>query len=219
MAIYRDEIGGFEIDYPATWSVVDVARDIKQQSQSYSITFTSWAPQEPGGQGIPEGGSKVDVSVTKGGAASPEAAAESRRRELAAEGASQITFEEPWDLPGGLAATHWTLQPSNGPAIEEVVTAINGNRILVSGMGDSTSFQQIASTLRPLTPSEDSAVTMSGAAPATEAGAAQGQDEGHGADDFERGGRGSRRACGQRRRTRCARATRWRRSRRASACP
>ena len=147
---YRDDVGGFEIDYPASWSLVDVTPQIKQESLGYSVTLSSWKPQEPGGQGIPEGGSKVDVGVTKGGAATPDAAAELRRGEItAADPGSQIVFEEPWDLPGGLTATHWTIQPANGDAIEELVTAIDGNLIIVSGYGDLALFEQTASTLRP----------------------------------------------------------------------
>lgn len=159
MSSYRDDISGFEMDYPATWSVVDVTPEARQQSTGYSITFMSWKPQEPGGHGIPEGGAKIDVSVTKGTAASPEAAAESRRQEIAAEGSgSEIIFEEPWELPGGLAATRWTIQSVNGEQVQELVTAINGNRIVVSGYGDASEFEQIAMTLR--VPEEGRAVTL-----------------------------------------------------------
>ncbi len=151
--VYRDDLAGFMIEYPATWSLVDVTPEIKQQSKSYSITFSSWKPQEPGQQGMPEGGSKIDLTVTKGGAATPDAALESRRQEIAAEGVgSQITFEEPWDLPAGIAATHLTIQPQNGSPIQELVTALNGNRILISGMGDATVFEQIAMSLQAATP-------------------------------------------------------------------
>lgn len=151
--VYRDDLAGFSIEYPATWSVTDVAPEIKKQSLSYSITFTSWPPKEPGTGGIPEGGSKFDLTVTKGGAATPDAALESRRQEITAEGAgSQITFEEPWDLPAGIAATHLVIQPQNGEPIQELVTALNGNRIVISGMGDASVFEQIVMTLQAVTP-------------------------------------------------------------------
>ena len=150
ISTYRDETGGFEMDYPASWSVVDVTPEAKEQSSSYSITLMSWTPQEPGSQGIPEGGSKIDVSVTKGTGASLEGAIGSRREELAAgDSAAQITFEEPWNLPGGLAGIHLTVQSSQGETVHELVTAINGNRIVLSGLGDAGIFEQIAMTLRP----------------------------------------------------------------------
>lgn len=150
VSTYRDDFAGFEIDYPAGWSLVDVTPQIKQESLGYSITFMSWQPQEPGGQGIPEGGSKIDVGVTKGGAESPEAAAESRRQEVTqGEFAGQITFEEPWELGGGLSGIHWTIQSARGETVHELVTATNGNRIVVSGYGDPALFEQIAVTLRP----------------------------------------------------------------------
>lgn len=177
---YRDDIGGYELDVPTTWWVVDVPAEIKQNSTNYSVTFMSFEPQEGGGQALPADASKIDLTVTKGGAATPEAAAESRRTEILGEGGSaQITFEEPWDLPGGLPATHFTIQNNAGDTIDEVVTAINGNRIVASGLGDAALFKQIAGTLRGLTATaEDSAVTMAGATPpADQAGAGQTQDQ------------------------------------------
>jgi LysM repeat protein len=147
---YRDEVGGWEIEYPAAWSLVDVGPDIKQESLGYSVTLTSWRPQEPGAQGIPEGGSKIDIGVNKGDVDSVEAAIEARRAEIAGGGAgNQIVFEEPWDLASGLSGVHWTIQPSTGEPIHEFVTAINGNRVVMSGYGDEALFEQIVSTLRP----------------------------------------------------------------------
>jgi LysM repeat protein len=172
---YRDEIGGFELDYPASWSVVDVTPEMKEQALAYSITFMSWLPSEPGTDALPEGGSKIDVSVTKAAAASLDAAIEGRRQELATgESAAQILSEEPWELSGGLSGVRWTAQTSQGDTFHELVTAINGNRVMVSGLGDPALFERIAATLRPLPVLDPSApVTMSGgeqaaAAPATE---------------------------------------------------
>lgn len=150
-ATYRDEVGGWEIDYPETWSLTDVAAQIKQESLAYSVTLTSWQPQEPGGDGIPEGGSKVDIGVDKNGAASPEAAVEARRQMLASgDPVNTVTFEEPWDLPSGISGTHWIVQSANGDSAHEFVTAINGNAVVVTGLGDEMLFEQIVSTLRPL---------------------------------------------------------------------
>ena len=150
-ATYRDEVGGWEIDYPAAWSLIDVAAQIKQESLNYSITLTSWQPQEPGTHGIPEGGSKVDISVDKNGAASPEAAVEARRQMLASgDPVNTVTFEEPWELPSGVSGTHWVVQSANGDSAHEFVTAINGNAVVVTGLGDEMLFEQVVSTLRPL---------------------------------------------------------------------
>nr|MCU0508510.1 LysM peptidoglycan-binding domain-containing protein [Anaerolineae bacterium] len=172
-ATYRDEVGGWEIDYPETWSLIDVEPQIRQESLGYSITLTSWQPQEPGAQGIPEGGSKVDISVTKGGAETVEAAIEARRAEiLAADAGSQIVFEEPWDLASGLSGVHWIIQPANGEAVHEFVTAIDGNRVMVSGYGDEALFEQIVSALRPLGAEKEVLVPMVGAGGANDAAVA-----------------------------------------------
>jgi LysM repeat protein len=174
-ATYRDEVGGWEIDYPETWSLTDVEAQTKQESLGYSVTLTSWQPQEPGTQGIPEGGSKVDIGVTKGGASTVDAAIEARRAEiLAGDAGSQIVFEEPWDLASGLSGVHWRVQPSTGEAVHEFVTAIGGNRVTISGYGDELLFEQIVSTLRPLGAAKASEVLvpMVGAGGATGAAAA-----------------------------------------------
>lgn len=148
---YRDEVGGWEIDYPDTWTLFDVTPQIKQETRYYSITLISWKPEEPSGQGIPEGGSKADISVSLGDAESPEAAVEARRQMLASgDPVNTVTFEEPWDLPSGVSGTHWTVQSANGESVHEFVTAINGNAVVVTGYGDETLFEQIVSTLRPL---------------------------------------------------------------------
>lgn len=160
-ATYRDEVGGWEIDYPDGWFVTDVDAQIKQEALGYSVTLTSWQPQEPGTQGIAEGGSKLDISVTKGGAESVETAVEARRAEIGAgDAGSQIVFEEPWDLLSGVSGVHWTIQPSSGETIHEFVTAINGNRVVVSGYGDETLFEQIVSTFRPLNAAKASPEVM-----------------------------------------------------------
>jgi LysM repeat protein len=149
-ATYRDQVGGWEIDYPDTWSLTDVTEQIRQESVGYSVTITSWQPQEPGIEGIPEGGSKVDIGVTRDGATSAEAAIEARRAEITAgDMGNRILFEEPWDLTSGLSGVHWMIQTANGETIHEFVTAINGNRIVISGLGDESQFEQIVSTLRP----------------------------------------------------------------------
>jgi LysM repeat protein len=150
-ATYRDEVGGWEIDYPDGWVLTDVDAQIKRNSLGYSVTLTSWQPQEPGTQGIPEGGSKLDISVNRDGAESVEAAVEARRAEVSAgDAGSEIVFEEPWDLASGLSGVHWTIQTMNGETVHEFVAAINGNRLAVSGYGDELIFEQIVSTLRPL---------------------------------------------------------------------
>jgi hypothetical protein len=110
LSVYQDEVGGYTLEYPVEWFLVDVDPAIKRESVGYSVTITSWTPQEPGGQGIPQGGSKIDIGVTKG-ANSAEEAIEARRAELAASGGGEIVFEEPWELTSGLNAAHLVIQP------------------------------------------------------------------------------------------------------------
>lgn len=151
LTTYRDNVGAFEIDYPADWSLVDVPAEVKQNSLGYSITLMSWQPQEGGTQGIPEGGSKLDIGVTLGGAETAEQAVEARRGELSVgDPGSEIVFEEPWDIAGDLAATHWVVKSAQGEMMHELIAALEGRRIVVSAAGDPALFEQIAMTLRPL---------------------------------------------------------------------
>jgi hypothetical protein len=81
---YRNEDVGFSIEYPQGWSLLDVDPAIRQESTSYAATFHSWSEHYSlGTEGIPEGGTKFDLVVTRSGAKDLAEAAEFLRLEYA----------------------------------------------------------------------------------------------------------------------------------------
>lgn len=147
---YRDEIAGFEFDYPATWSMTPVADEAKKSSVIYSATFFSWKPTGGSSEGIPAGGTKIDVGVIKNNAASPEEALALRKQEMANGDLEQtVLSEQAWTLPSGLKAARLQVKSRFGESAE-VVTAINGRTILFGGVGDYALIDAVARTLRPI---------------------------------------------------------------------
>jgi hypothetical protein len=146
--IYRDDIAGFELDVPAHWSLTPVNSEGMVNSVIYTATFHSWVPLGGGSQGIPNGETKIDITVYKNSPETPAAALEMRKQEFANAGLSQkIISEETWTLDNNLTATRLVVESLQGEAVE-IVTAVNGKTILISGAGDYSLVDSIARTLR-----------------------------------------------------------------------
>lgn len=151
METFRDETAGFEIDYPVGWSVIDPAAAVKANAFIYSVTFQSWPPEEPGSQGIPDGASKMDISITRDGAETVEAAVESYRQNLALpERPVEIISEESVELASGLTGVRFELRVAPGGTPHAFVTSLNGHLISLNGMGDAAVFDAMVETLRPV---------------------------------------------------------------------
>jgi hypothetical protein len=145
---YRDDYAGYEIDYPADWYITDVTQEIRESSVAYAVTFTSWEPVGPGTEGIPEGGTKFDVSVWKNNATDlEEAAAEQKAQWANADPVQTVLSEEHWTLANGLPARRWLVESIFGQSVV-VITVINGNTILIGGLGDYAVVDALAQTLR-----------------------------------------------------------------------
>ncbi|MGD8751906.1 MAG: hypothetical protein PVG14_10815, partial [Anaerolineales bacterium] len=145
---YQDEHIGFALEYPADWHLVDVEEEIKEKATTYSATLSSWQPSEGGTEGIPEGGTKVDITVIDSGAQSLEEAVAIRKSEMEEDPmAETILSEEEWDLSGGLKAMRWQVESDRGQAAV-LITALDGYTLLLSGLGDFDLFDQVARTLQ-----------------------------------------------------------------------
>lgn len=145
---YRDEVVGFELRYPAGWDLIDVAPEVKLSSLGYAVTLNSW-PRQPGGGGIPEGGTKIDILVEKSAPASPSDAAAMRRDQLAQDPAKPtVSNETALTLGVGLPATRWEVEEPMDRAVE-IVTATNGYTVLFRGLGDFALVEAIVRTMQP----------------------------------------------------------------------
>ena len=150
-SIYSDERIGFELGLPPDWHMgdlpPDVLEDIFEQSSGYSITATSWLPEGPGRDGIPEGGSKIDIVVYKEGIHTIEEAIADRKQEFERAGMDQVIISEEKWIVNGIPIIRLQVESMFGESAE-AVTAINGHMIILGGLGDFELFDQIVSTIR-----------------------------------------------------------------------
>jgi hypothetical protein len=148
--VYRDNIVGFELDVPSHWSLTPAGNEAMVNATIYTVTFNSWTPIGGGSDGIPDGETKIDITVYKNKPADSSDALRMRKEEFANAGLGQeIQSEETWTLDNNLIATRLVVSSSRGQAAE-VVTAINGNTVLLSGSGDDALFDAIVRTLRQI---------------------------------------------------------------------
>lgn len=145
---YTDTEAGFALDYPAAWTILPISPEAKEGSFVYSTTLMSWQPVDGGSDGIPAGQTKVDVTLIKSDVASLDDAIAERKTLLGAgEVETSILSEEVLTLASGLPVLRWALTSSFGDSIE-YIAAIDGNIVLLSGMGDAAVFDRVAGTLR-----------------------------------------------------------------------
>lgn len=145
---YTDTEAGFALDYPAAWTILPISPEAKDGSFVYSTTLMSWRPVDGGSDGIPAGQTKVDVTLIKSDVASLDDAIAERKTLLGAgEVETSILSEEVLTLASGLPVLRWALTSSFGDSIE-YIAAIDGNIVLLSGMGDAAVFDRVAGTLR-----------------------------------------------------------------------
>jgi hypothetical protein len=150
METFRDDVTGFEIDYPVGWTIIDPPAEVKTNAFIYSVTLQSWPLEEPGTHGIPEGGSKMDISIARDGAETLEAALASYRQSQAqAEMPIEVISEEELELASGLTGARFELKGSQGETYHTFVTSLNGHLIILSGLGDAAVFDAMIATLRP----------------------------------------------------------------------
>ncbi len=148
--VYRDNITGFELDIPSHWSLTPVDNQAMVNSVIYTATFHSWTPIGGGSEGVPAGETKIDITVIKNNPADADAALELRKQEFANAGLNQeILSEETWTLDNNLLAARLVVSGNQGESAE-IVTAINGSTIVLSGVGDYALFDAIARTLRQI---------------------------------------------------------------------
>jgi hypothetical protein len=149
MQTYTDDFAGFSLDYPAGWSIDPSAAANAEQAFAYSVPIATWDlrnPPTPGGKDLntmPEGATKIDVSVTMQAMTLEEAVAQQEQNESG----SPILAREDVTLAGGLPAVILDVEGFAG-LTRTLITVLNGNVIYISGYGNLENFEAIALTLR-----------------------------------------------------------------------
>ncbi|MDJ0756896.1 MAG: hypothetical protein QNJ45_25420 [Ardenticatenaceae bacterium] len=152
--VYEDPHAGVALNYPASWTVLDVPEEIKAESGGYAATFNSFDPNAMvgGSEGIPVGSTKFDLYIDNGSAPITFEGAVAQRRTAyeQSEFDVEILSEELLNLPSGLPAVRWRIDSAMGGLVTEVVIVVNERMIVLGGLGDQALIDQIVDTLRPL---------------------------------------------------------------------
>jgi hypothetical protein len=149
LATYTDDLAGFSLDYPADWFLEDSVLVHAQESYAYTVGIATWDlrnPPTPGGKqedALPEGGTKIDVTVVKDPMTLDEAVAKQNDNELH----TPILARKDVTLSGGLPAVILDVEGFAGLA-RTLISTLNGNVIYVSGYGNLEMFEPIALSLR-----------------------------------------------------------------------
>jgi hypothetical protein len=149
--VYRDENAGFALDYPAAWFIEDDAARDAAGSAVYTASLFSWdrnsytpTPKDP--NTLPEGVTKIDITVFNQGSNSLEEAVHQYRNQSS--GTSVNFFkQEDWTLNNGEKATYVESEGAFG-VVATLIWLVKGKVIYVSGYGNFTLFKAIALTLR-----------------------------------------------------------------------
>lgn len=165
---YEDKVGGLAFDYPSSWQVNVLPDDIKRESLAYTSSLRSVVVNRgPKWQeGIPPDMAAIDVTVVMDGPKTLEQAIAERRAAAADNEMGlpiQIALEEEWVLRDGTKAHRFLYNLGKDPLggygdrdkiSSQLVTIINGNMVLVNGMGDLSLFNVVAASLRQLSPGQ-----------------------------------------------------------------
>jgi hypothetical protein len=143
---YSDPNLGYAFDYPADWTI-SALPDVTYSA----VTIHSWDPDNltgprPQGEGLPEGGEKMDILPQADYGKDFEKALPWFR-----EGNADHKFtEEPVTLPTGISGILIRFEPVSGePMVRCLLTAVRETTMLLCGAGwDLQYFEPIAFSLR-----------------------------------------------------------------------
>lgn len=147
MTTYTDEVAGFSLDYPAGWFVESSVLVHAEEVSNYSISIASWdilnppTPSDKQTTGLPEDGTKFDVTVIKD-PTTLEGAVEQVRQT-----GTPILAQESVTLANGVPAIILDIEGFAGQA-RMLISILNGYVIYVTGYGNLEQFETIALSLR-----------------------------------------------------------------------
>ncbi len=144
-SVYRDEVAGFEFDYPSNWTV----GPIEQYSRGGITAFTSWTrPADVLPDETPAGETRLDVTVQLWDPVN-DLDAFVQQRMMGLEGSGMIILsQDTWVLSDGRAAKVFVLEANNGYQAFFFFSTIGEKYLVLSGDGDLVLLAEIAGTVR-----------------------------------------------------------------------
>lgn len=149
--IYRDDLAGFALDYPAEWYIEDGALQGAGESVAYTVSLITWDPTSPMPPSkdlntLPDGATKIDITVfNKGSKTLAEAVDQMKTQDTGA--SVNFTKEESWVLHDGQQAVYLEAEGAFG-VTGTMLTLVNRKTVYVSFYGDWSLFKAIAMSLR-----------------------------------------------------------------------
>lgn len=149
MQTYTDDSAGFSLDYPVGWFIDASAAANADQAFAYAVGIATWdlrhppTPSGKGQNGIPAGGTKIDVAVMRQQMTLEQAVAQQSQNESG----SPVLAQKDVILANGLPAVILDVEGFAG-LTRTLITVLNGNVIYVSGYGNLEYFETIALSLR-----------------------------------------------------------------------
>ena len=142
---YRDEVAGFEFDYPASWTV----GPSEQYSRGGITAFSSWSrPNDVLPDETPPGETRLDAAVMLWDPINDlDAYVEQRMRALLDSGLTLVS-QETWILTGGRTAEAFVVENNEGRQFFSFFTTIADKYLVLSGDGDLALLAEIAKTVR-----------------------------------------------------------------------
>jgi len=148
VATYIDTEIGCALDYPARWHI--------RATPGWLVIITSFDPASaPGMGGVPPDKAKVDLVPDKPDRSKlleelvAEIYTQARNQEVL-----EVLWEECWELADNVPAVRMQVKGEVGGEMALLLTVINGRSLRLAGYGDTSLFDAIARTLRPVPSAE-----------------------------------------------------------------
>jgi hypothetical protein len=136
-ATYTDRLVGYAIDYPQGWYSAGEAGG--------TVILTSFPLEQPGRGGLGADQAKIDLLP----ATPNECASLQSLVEEVHSGGGKILWEQQWLLAEGIPAVRMQIGSDVFGESTVLLTRINGRCLRLAGMGDTSLFDAIATSLRP----------------------------------------------------------------------
>ena len=142
-ATYRDPQAGIELDYPASWILLDG----ETQSRGSYVQIASWDPGPNGISSIPEGGSVLQITIYLWEPTGDLDARVNIRRNNFVDSGNQILAEEELSL-NGERAVRFRLLATDGSEALFYLLALGERYLELSGTGDLLTLDAAMRSLR-----------------------------------------------------------------------
>ena len=143
-ATYRDEVNGFELDYPSEWSIEPNTQIGSRGSQAQFLSPGTTAEM------LPEGGSRLSIVVYEWDPKGDLAAYVTHRRSAWAASGFKVLDGPARQLADGRPASDFFIEAPDGALAYFLLTTSGDQYLQLAGEGDLQLLETMANTLRPL---------------------------------------------------------------------